>query len=147
MLLTATPFNNNPSDILALLRLFILPKKSNITLDDNLAARFRTYQALFNHLSYVNRYHNSPDPSKRENALKRYKQVFKDDDQIDLSKVKKRSVSLAKEIREVITPVLIRRNRLDLLGNPAYKKEISSLSKIDDPKEWFYELTKINRTL
>lgn len=142
MLLTATPFNNNPSDILALLRLFILPKKSNITLDDNLAARFRTYQALFNHLSYVNRYHNSPDPSKRENALKRYKRVFKDDDQIDLSKVKKRSVSLAKEIREVITPVLIRRNRLDLLGNPAYKKEISSLSKIDDPKEWFYELTK-----
>lgn len=141
ILLTATPFNNNPSDILALLRLFIIPKKSNITLDNNLTARFRSYQILFDHLSYVNRYHNSPDPSKRENALRRYKRVFKDDDEINLSKVKQRSASLAKEIREVITPVLIRRNRLDLQGNPAYKKEISTLSKIDDPKEWFYELT------
>lgn len=147
LLLTATPFNNNPSDILALLRLFIVPKKSNITLDNNLIARFQSYQTLFDHLSYINRYHNSKDSAKRENALKRYKRVFKEDNQIDLAKVKQRSISLAKEIREVIAPVLIRRNRLDLLGNPAYKKEIATLSKIDDPKEWFYELTKAQSEL
>ena len=32
MLLTATPFNNTPDDILSLLELFIIPKKSGITL-------------------------------------------------------------------------------------------------------------------
>ncbi|MGB4322738.1 MAG: SNF2-related protein, partial [Anaerolineaceae bacterium] len=36
ILLTATPFNNRPSDILSLLKLFITPKKSSITLENNL---------------------------------------------------------------------------------------------------------------
>lgn len=143
MLLTATPFNNNPSDIIALLNLFIIPKKSMITLDDDLSARFRTYRIEFDHLSYITRYHNSPEVQKRKNALERYQKVFgKAETEIDINRVNKRSKQLSQEIREVITPVLIRRNRLDLLSNPAYKKEISTLSKIDDPKEWFYELSK-----
>ena len=41
----------------------------------------------------------------------------------------------------MIEPVTIRRNRLDLLNNPYYKDEVGHLSKIADPKEWFFELT------
>lgn len=141
MLLTATPFNNNPSDIISLLRLFITPKKSSITLDNDLKARFREYERLFNDLSFINRYHNDPDPQKRKKALELYIKIF-NEDIIDLSKVKNLSHSLAKEIREVITPVTIRRNRLDLKNNPTYSKEVSTLSRLEDPVQWYYELNK-----
>jgi len=43
ILLSATPFNNRPEDILSLLSLFITPKNSSISLDDNLARKFREY--------------------------------------------------------------------------------------------------------
>ena len=42
----------------------------------------------------------------------------------------------------MIEPVTIRRNRLDLQNNPFYKDEVKNLSKVADPKEWFFELTK-----
>lgn len=42
----------------------------------------------------------------------------------------------------MIEPVTIRRNRLDLQENPHYRNEIMELSKVEDPIEWFYELTK-----
>ncbi|MGQ9644664.1 MAG: C-terminal helicase domain-containing protein, partial [Ignavibacterium sp.] len=48
---------------------------------------------------------------------------------------------LAKQIREVIEPVTIRRNRLDLQKNPNYRKEVKDLSNVENPLEWFYELT------
>ena len=44
ILLTATPFNNAPSDIFALLKLFIPPGKSTLTLDEKLVARFARYK-------------------------------------------------------------------------------------------------------
>lgn len=37
ILLTATPFNNRPADIFSLLKLFIVPNRSKITLDNHLA--------------------------------------------------------------------------------------------------------------
>ncbi|KJR41065.1 hypothetical protein MCHI_003038 [Candidatus Magnetoovum chiemensis] len=61
---------------------------------------------------------------------------------IDLKKVTQRAIYLAKQIKNVIEPITIRRNRLDLRNNPFYKDEVKSLSKIADPKEWFFELTK-----
>ncbi len=42
----------------------------------------------------------------------------------------------------MIEPATIRRNRLDLQNNPFYKDEVKNLSKLKDPKEWFFELTK-----
>lgn len=140
ILLTATPFNNRPADILSLLKLFITPKKSTITLQNNLVAKFRTYKTIFEHLSYISKNHNSPNLQKREMAQARYQGLF-GELEIDLKKVKARSKFLATEIRDVIQPVTIRRNRLDLLTNPDYKDEVANLSKIADPKEWFYELT------
>ena len=59
-----------------------------------------------------------------------------------LEKVKQRSKYLAKQIRDIIEPITIRRNRLDLQNNPNYKDEVQNLSKVADPQEWFFELTK-----
>jgi len=56
--------------------------------------------------------------------------------------VEQRSRYLAKQIRNVIEPVTIRRNRLDLEGHPYYKEEVTQISKCADPMEWLYGLTK-----
>ena len=141
ILLTATPFNNRPGDILSLLKLFITPKKSSITLENSLVDRFRSFKGAFDNLGYIKKYWNSSNNQKRRLAKSKYQKLF-GEDKIDLKKVIERSKYLAKQIRDVIEPVTIRRNRLDLEGNPYYKNEVKNLSKVADPKEWFYELTK-----
>jgi superfamily II DNA/RNA helicase/HKD family nuclease len=145
ILLTATPFNNRPGDILSLLKLFIDPKKSTITLENDLAAMFRAYKGMFERLSYIKKYHNSPNPDKRARA-QGYYETFFEEKEIDLKKVKQRSKFLADQIRHVIEPVTIRRNRLDLKNNPFYKDEVKELSVIADPEEWFFELSKEQST-
>ena len=141
IMLTATPFNNRPGDILSLLKLFVTPKKSSITLENNLVDRFKAFKGIFDRLGYIKKYWNSPNESKREKALAYYEGLF-EEQSINLDKIKQRSKYLAKQIRDVIEPVTIRRNRLDLQYNPYYKDEIKNLSKVADPKEWFFELTK-----
>ncbi|HPD57481.1 MAG TPA: helicase-related protein [Smithellaceae bacterium] len=141
ILLTATPFNNRPADILSLLSLFIMPKQSTITLDSNLVDQFRGFKGIFDRLGYIKKYHNSPDEKKRTRAQNHYKGLF-GEDKVDMINVTQRSRYLAKQIRNVIEPVTIRRNRLDLIGNPYYKDEVKQLSKCADPQESFYELSK-----
>jgi len=141
ILLTATPFNNRPGDILSLLKLFVTPKKSTITLENNLVDKFRIFKSVFDKLGYIKKYFNSSDDEKRKKAQDYFKVLF-GTDKIDLKKVKSRSNYLAKQIRDVIEPVTIRRNRLDLQKNPFYKDEIKNLTKVSDPQEWFYELSK-----
>jgi len=140
ILLTATPFNNRPADILALLSLFIVPKKSNITLHSNLIDQFRAFKGIFDRLGFIKKNHNSDDDDKRKKAQNLYKALFQEE-RIDLSRVADRSHYLARQIRNVIEPVTIRRNRLDLLHNPNYKTEVTQLSKVMDPLEWYFELT------
>jgi len=144
LLLTATPFNNRPGDILSLLKLFITPKKSSITLENSLVDRFKSFKGAFDRLGYIKKYWNSTNEQKRKKAHSYYEAFFEEkfSAPAGLEKVKQRSKYLAKQIRDVIEPVTIRRNRLDLEGNPHYKKEVKNLSKVADPKEWFFELTK-----
>jgi superfamily II DNA or RNA helicase len=141
LLLTATPFSNSPADIFSLLKLFIVPGKSKITLDDNLESRFRHYDLLFRRLSYITKYHDSSDPQKSQHAKNYYLSIF-DDLPVDVNKVRAHSQKLADEIRTVLEPVLIRRNRLDLKIDPEYQKEIAALSDPNDPEELFFELSK-----
>jgi hypothetical protein len=61
--------------------------------------------------------------------------------EINITKVIARAAMLSKQIREVIEPVTIRRNRLDLINDPDYSDEVKKLSKIDNPQEWYYRLT------
>jgi superfamily II DNA or RNA helicase/HKD family nuclease len=140
ILLTATPFNNRPGDILSLLKLFITPKKSSITLENSLVDKFRTFKGIFDRLGYIRKYCNSSNASKRKKAVSYYEGLF-GDKTINLQKVKQRSHYLARQIRDVIEPVTIRRNRLDLQNNPFYKDEVKNLSRLKDPNEWFFELT------
>ncbi len=141
ILLTATPFNNRPSDIFSLLKLFNIPKKSTIVYDEKLFARFERYQIYFEKLSYIMRYANSQDKKRRERALKFYKEIFGEDgnyiDSERLKKVKRSIESIAKEMRRVIEPVTIRRNRLDL----KYYGEKIDFSEVENPIEVFFELT------
>ncbi len=141
ILLTATPFNNRPADILSLLKLFIVPKKSSITLENNLVDQFKSFKGVFDRLSYIKKYWKSIDDSKKNRAQNYYKGLF-EEEKIDLKKVAQRARYLAKQIRSVIEPVTIRRNRLDLQNNPYYKNEVKELSKVADPIEWFFELNK-----
>lgn len=141
MLLTATPFNNTPDDILSLLELFIIPKKSGITLENDLKFKFRTFKGIFDRLAFIKKNHNSSDPIKRKKAEGHYESLF-EEKTISLTKIKVRAHYLSKQIRDVIEPVIIRRNRLDLQNDPDYREEVKHLSKIDEPQEWFYELTE-----
>jgi ERCC4-related helicase len=141
ILLTATPFNNRPGDILSLLKLFIAPKKSTISLENNLVDKFRVFKSTFDKLGYIKKYFNSSDVEKRRKAKDYFKALFGTDD-IDLGMVKNRTNYLSKQIRDVIEPVTIRRNRLDLQKNPFYKDEVNELTKVADPQEWFFELSK-----
>lgn len=140
ILLTATPFNNKPADILSLLKLFITPKKSAITLENNLVGKFMSFKGAFDRLGYIKKYWNSAIEGKRKKAENYYETLFGNRN-INLKNVSKRLQYLAKQIRDVIEPVIIRRNRLDLQNNPYYKKEVEHLSKLKDPKEWYYKLS------
>lgn len=140
MLLTATPFNNRPADIFSLLKLFIAPKKSAITLDDDLEFKFKIFKSTFDKLSYIKKYRDSSDPKKRSRAAAHYEALFGENG-INLNKIKGLSHALAKEIRDVIEPIAIRRNRLDIQNNPFYKDEVKDLSVVENPKEWFFELS------
>ena len=139
ILLTATPFNNRPSDIFSLLKLFIIPQRSSITLDENVLYSFKKFEREFEKLSYIKKYHNAGE-SKREKANKYYEEIF-GTSALDLSEVERRIREIGKEVREIIQPVTIRRNRLDLLSNPEYAQEIKSFPEVNDPLEWFYELS------
>jgi len=137
ILITATPFNNKPSDLFSLLKLFTIPKKSTIILDEDLENRFNSYQILFNRLAYIKNYWNSRDEKRKRRAQRYYKGIF-EEKEIDLSKVKNLTKLLAREIRATLEPVVIRRNRLDL----KYYGEKIELSEVKDPKECFFGLTK-----
>ncbi|MBN2395447.1 MAG: helicase [Candidatus Atribacteria bacterium] len=140
LLLTATPFNNSPADIFSMLKLFIIPGKSRITLDDNLEIRFNYYNSLFRKLSYILKNYNSDIEDKIKRCKNYYLEIF-GDLPIDLNKVKSKAHQLSRDIRRVIEPVVIRRNRLDLRNDPIYKTEISQLSEMKDPVELFFYLS------
>ena len=140
ILLTATPFNNTPADIFSLLKLFTIPGKSNLILANNLDERFRQYNQTFKRLSNIKKNHNSSDQKKRDSALADYKALF-GSEKIDLKQVTARARYLANDIRAVISPVTIRRNRIDLRKDPEYSKEIYELSEVKDPCEAFFALT------
>ncbi|MGC8869457.1 MAG: SNF2-related protein, partial [Sulfurihydrogenibium sp.] len=137
ILLTATPFNNEPSDVFSLIKLFQIPKKSTLTLDGKAIYRFKDYENEFKSLVKIKKdYKQNKDETKRL-----YKKIF-GYETIDLKEVERRLKKLSKEIKNFIQPVVIRRNRLDLKNNPIYSEEVKDLPEVKDPIEVFYELNK-----
>ncbi|MEO0144970.1 MAG: helicase-related protein [candidate division WOR-3 bacterium] len=116
ILLTATPFNNRPSDIYALLKLFTVPKKSNLIINEDIENTFKEYEDEFKELL----------KEKKKAQSHRKKEI------------EERFKEIAKEIRSIIEPITIRRNRLDL----KYYGEEIPMPKVKDPIACYYELTK-----
>ncbi|GGK53645.1 MULTISPECIES: helicase-related protein [Flavobacteriaceae] len=142
ILLTATPFNNSPADIFALLKLFIVPGLSTITLENNLEGLFRSYSYRFSKLSDILKNYNANNPDKRDKAEKLYVKLLDEELPVNPQIVRQASAKLANTIKEVISPVVIRRNRLDLENDHQYSAEIGELPKVAPPVELFYYLTQ-----
>lgn len=142
ILLTATPFNNSPDDIFSLLRFFEIPGRSKLTLGDDLQSTFSYYTNTFKKLSNISKYRNSTNELNRKKAIANYSALF-ESEQIDLEKVQSRANLISSQIKQVIEPVLIRRNRIDLLKDPIYSKEriVENLSVVADPQKLFFELS------
>ena len=121
MLLTATPFNNQPSDIYAMIKLFQIPTKSTLQTVENLGQKFRSLI----------------------NAYKELKKQQKDK-KISSDEVKLAIESIASQIRTIIQPLIIRRSRLDLKGIPDYiedlKKQNIDFAEVQPPELLDYEL-------
>lgn len=121
ILLTATPFNNRPEDIFSLLKLFQVPTASTLNTVENLSASFHSLISAYLTLR----------KQKREGKLP---------DAVVQGEVER----IAKEIRSIISPLVIRRSRIDLKSVPEYRKDLEQkqvdFSKVSDPIEMSYEL-------
>jgi superfamily II DNA or RNA helicase len=125
MALSATPFNNDPKDIYALIKLFSTPGQSTIRTVENLSISFHM-------------------------LFKRYKKVRKDlrknitVDESGNSDVKMELHSIADELRQMIEPLIIRRSRLDLEEIEEYRTDLKtqgvSFARVKDPELLEYEL-------
>ena len=100
LLLTATPFNNDPKDVFALVKLFQTPGQSTIRSVDNLSIRYR---------ELIQKY----------KALRREMRKGADQEHID-----QETEQIAQEQRRLIEPILIRRSRLDLKYITRYREDL-----------------------
>jgi superfamily II DNA or RNA helicase len=142
ILLTATPFNNSPADIFSLLKLFVVPGMSGITLENNLEGLFRGYNYRFKKLSDILKNYNDKESDKRAKAEKDYIKVLGEQPPVNPQVVRDAAADLAKLIKDVLSKVAIRRNRLDLEQDHQYSKEIGDLPKVAPPEELFYYLNE-----
>lgn len=99
ILLTATPYNNRPQDLFALVKLFQTPSRSTINTVDNLSIKFHDLIARYNKLE------------------KEGKKNFTFEIKSELDK-------LSEELRYLIDPVIIRRSRIDLQEIREYAEDL-----------------------
>ena len=122
ILLTATPFNNKPSDIFSLVKLFQIPTRSTLQITTNLLASF-------------------------ERINKKYKGLTSNNKK--KSRSKEDPKELSEEIRNIIEPIVIRRSRIDLKTIKAYdndlKKQGITFPEVEDPILMEYELGSIEK--
>lgn len=124
LLLTATPFNNQPADIYALIKLFQIPTRSTLKTVENLGASFK-------------------------DLIDKYKTLRQEqrDGKVSESEVKAEVNNIAKKIRSIISPLVVRRSRLDLQDIPEYAEDLKQqniqLLLPNDPEELEYDLSEI----
>lgn len=122
LLLTATPFNNQPADIYALIKLFQIPTNSTLKTVENLGATFKNLIGKYKKLREEQREGKKTD-----------------------EEIKTQVSDMAKKIRSIISPLVVRRSRLDLLDIPEYAEDLKQqhiqLVLPDDPEELEYDLS------
>lgn len=124
LLLTATPFNNDPKDVFALIKLFQTPGLSTIRSIDNLSLRYR-------------------DLIQRYKKLRR--SMTKD---ADPELIETEAREIAAEQRRLIESVIIRRSRLDLKYITRYRENLErqniAFAEIKGPELIEYELGNLH---
>ena len=108
ILLTATPYNNRPQDLFAMIKLFQTPSRSTIHSVDNLSLRFHELIAEYRSL----------EKKGKKEMTERVKE--------DLQK-------LSQELRLLIEPIIIRRSRIDLREIKEYADDLAA-QKISFPE-------------
>ena len=99
ILLTATPYNNKPQDLFALIKLFQTPSRSTINSVDNLGVRFHELIAQYNKLSKEGKKKLTPE-------------------------IKFQLENLSEELRNMIAPIIVRRSRIDLKEITEYADDL-----------------------
>ncbi len=124
ILLSATPFNNEPDDIFNLIKLFQIPSNPTIHTKKWLVNDFRELQNKYKEIR----------KEQRENSV---------NDDASFVKIKK----LSEEIRQIIWPVIVRRSRVDLQDIESYRKDLEKqgyeFAHVMDPKELNFPLGNI----
>lgn len=124
VLLTATPFNNDPKDVFALVKLFQIPGQSTIRSVDNLSLRFR---------ELIDRYKKL----NRDRRSGKVDQVYIDNEADEISL----------ELRRLIENVVIRRSRLDLRAITRYRENLErqniDFAEVEGPELLTYELGEL----
>jgi len=125
MLLTATPFNNQPSDIYSMLKLFQIPTKSTLQTVNNLGETFRVL---------INKYKTLKKEQKNKKLTE--------------TEIQKEINTISNRIRAIISPLIIRRSRLDLEKIPEYKDDLTKqgieFPIVDDPQLLDYSLGNLS---
>lgn len=121
ILLTATPFNNSPKDVFALIKLFQVPGQSTIRSVDNLSLRFRE-------------------------LIERYKKLNRDRraGKVDQLYIDKEADDISLELRRLVENIVIRRSRLDLKFITRYREDLEKqgidFAEVDGPELMEYDL-------
>ncbi len=122
ILLTATPYNNRPQDLFALIKLFQTPSRSTINSVDNLGVRFHELIAKYSKLE------------------KEGKKGLTDEIRSEL-------VKLSQDLRMLIDPVIVRRSRIDLTEIKEYAEDLEyqgiKFPKVIGPELIEYDLAQI----
>jgi superfamily II DNA or RNA helicase len=120
MSLSATPFNNDPKDIYALIKLFSTPGQSTLKTVENLSMSFHQ---LFKNYRKLRR-------SMRRNSKSSSRDVH--------AEIGSQGLNIANELRKMIEPLVIRRSRRDLDEIAVYKKDLKeqgiSFPVVKDPE-------------
>lgn len=97
--LTATPFNNAPKDMFAIVKLFQTPGNSTLKSVDNLSLRFRE-------------------------LIERYRKLRKDMKTMEAILIEKEADEIAAEQRRLVESIVLRRSRIDLENVSRYREDL-----------------------
>lgn len=124
LVLSATPFNNDPSDIFALIKLFQTPGAATLRTVENLSAKFTELAKQYKELRRSQAKRVITTVQRKELDIKRD--------------------TIASELRRLLEPIIIRRSRIDLEKITRYREDLIAqkieFSKMNDPIIREYEL-------